>query len=459
MSGESSQLQTAKHHMNPLLQLSGAPGTSQLPGAGSADPGGGPLPAAGLAKDGPFATALDAARAGMGLREPVQECDAETPSDPLSAAHSASAPALAPPEPGCAAPAAGTPGGKLLPLAVAESGSGLPPGGVPRGAKGYSAPVGAPAGAAISFDKAPTALADVSGSGSTRAGGGVAPATPAAGMVPDLPAVEVESGAGSAEPKTGPTRGAVPSALPETLRTLAVAEGAPDSKTDAQALRAPVAEAAAVAEAVAALLERRGRSEPAGSVSGPAAAFGPVRTARSAAGEVASAAADVVSASDAGAAAGNDGVESVARAVAPRAGAALLQARDLGALAERVEMLMHRRADAASLKMSLGDLGDLEISVRMESRQAHVHFAVHDPQLRENLEAQLPRLRDLLEQGGLDLGDIGMSSGPDSGGEPESRDRGPARVPSLAADGDVGGQTASDEREWRSGDHLIDAFV
>lgn len=452
MSGESSQLQTAKHHMNPLLQLSGAPGASQLPGAGSADAGGAPLPmpAAGPAKDGPFATALDAARAGMDLRDPAQECDPEAPSDPSSAAPSASASALVPP----------APGGRILPLAVAESGNGLPPDGAARGAENHSASIGAPTGAAISVDTAPRSLSDVSGPGSTRTGGGIAPATPAAGMVPDLPGVDVEPGTGSAEPKTGPARGTVPSALPETLRTLAAAEGAPDSKTDSQALRPPVAGAAAVAEAVAALLERRGRSEPAGSASGPAAAFGPARTARSAAGEVASAAADVASASDAGAAAaGNDGLESAARGAAPRTGAALLQPRDLAALAERVEMLMHRRADAASLKMSLGDLGDLEISVRMESRQAHVHFAVHDPQLRESLEAQLPRLRDLLEQGGLDLGDIGMSAGPDSGGEPESRDRGPTRGASLAADGDIGGQTGSDEREWRSGDHLIDAFV
>ncbi len=100
--------------------------------------------------------------------------------------------------------------------------------------------------------------------------------------------------------------------------------------------------------------------------------------------------------------------------------------RDLAALAERVETLMHRGGGAARISLNLGDLGEVEVSVRMESRDAHVRFVVQDPAVREALDAQLPRLRQLLEDSGLRLGDVstGLPGGsPDDSGRREGFDR------------------------------------
>ncbi len=451
--------------MNPLFQLPGTPGTTQLPAISGPDTAAFALslPAEGPAKDTRFATALDAARAMLGPRDPEQEWDSGAPSELLPTALPVPAAPLVQAVPDSAAVSGEPSGGKVSPLAAMESGSGLPPGQVaPAMPGGTAAGAVVPAGAGSAVDVGPSARVDAYMPGSSQTGPltgvSAAPAaTAAASGVPELAAREPEpdprsAGPRGAEPKADASRGsAAPLPLAETLRALSAAEGAVDAKVDPQSQRAPAAEAAGVA----ALLERRGRVELAAPpmVSGPPLRSGP--------GEVGSASADVPSADQAGTTppAGSDGVDAPARAAVARAGAGVLQPRDLGALAERVEMLMHRRADAASLKMSLGDLGELEISVRMESRQAHVHFAVHDPQLRESLEAQLPRLRDLLEQGGLDLGDIGMNSPPDSGGDPGPRDGSPARRVEPAAEGDVGALAGPDERQWRSGDHLIDAFV
>lgn len=105
---------------------------------------------------------------------------------------------------------------------------------------------------------------------------------------------------------------------------------------------------------------------------------------------------------------------------------AVLVGRDLSALAERVEALMHRGNGAARISVNLGELGDVEVSVRMESREAHVRFVVQDAAVREALDAQLPRLRQLLEESGLRLGDVstGLPGGSsDDTGRREAFDR------------------------------------
>ena len=149
----------------------------------------------------------------------------------------------------------------------------------------------------------------------------------------------------------------------------------------------------------------------------------------------------------------------------------VIAGRDLAAVAERIEMLMHRRGGLANVSMKLSELGDVEISVRMEARQAHVQFVVQDAAAREALEAQLPRLRALLGEGGLNLGDVGTSlkdgaegqaqtrggdgrsgEGPRPGSGP-GRTAGAASAALTAAEDDAGRRPAGD------GHRLLDAFV
>lgn len=148
--------------------------------------------------------------------------------------------------------------------------------------------------------------------------------------------------------------------------------------------------------------------------------------------------------------------------------AAMVAARDLGALAERVEMLMARGAGSARVNVNLGDLGDVEVSVRMEARDAHVRFVVQDAALRETLDAHLPRLRQLLEDSGLRLADVSTGlpggSAQDSagrngfGGRSSSGDqRWPQRATQPALD--ETGQIESGARDRHDGQHLLDAFA
>lgn len=157
---------------------------------------------------------------------------------------------------------------------------------------------------------------------------------------------------------------------------------------------------------------------------------------------------------------GGEVTEPRAQTAAPRPVAPVLAGRDLSALAERIEMLVHRRIGAASVNLSLGDRGDVEISVRMDSRHAHVQFVVQDAAVREALESQLPRLRALLAEGGLELGDVDMNLAGRSGSEPDRRPEPAPRQSTVSAAVAAGtGEDAPEIRRLQRGDHLIDAFA
>jgi flagellar hook-length control protein FliK len=80
-------------------------------------------------------------------------------------------------------------------------------------------------------------------------------------------------------------------------------------------------------------------------------------------------------------------------------------------LSERVLQLRMHGLDRASIALEPADLGRVEIRLRMEGETTHVSFVVHNNAVRDALEAQLPRLRTLLESSGLVLGDadVGQS--------------------------------------------------
>ncbi len=74
-----------------------------------------------------------------------------------------------------------------------------------------------------------------------------------------------------------------------------------------------------------------------------------------------------------------------------------------GELAARVNVMLKQGSQEASLQLNPPELGRLDIRIITEGDQARVQFAVHNPDAREIIEQSLPRLREMLEQGGLQL--------------------------------------------------------
>ncbi len=79
------------------------------------------------------------------------------------------------------------------------------------------------------------------------------------------------------------------------------------------------------------------------------------------------------------------------------------------AVSERVQWMVNQKVQLAELKLNPPHLGQLEVRVRMEGERAHVHFIAPLATVREALELALPRLREMLADAEMSLGDVTVS--------------------------------------------------
>ncbi|WP_174769847.1 flagellar hook-length control protein FliK [Paraburkholderia hayleyella] len=93
--------------------------------------------------------------------------------------------------------------------------------------------------------------------------------------------------------------------------------------------------------------------------------------------------------------------------IAPRVGA---QGWD-EALSQKVVFLSNTRQQSAELTLNPRDLGPLQVTLQVSGNHAHALFVSQHPQVREAIEAALPRLREAMEAGGLGLGSASVSDG------------------------------------------------
>ncbi len=89
-------------------------------------------------------------------------------------------------------------------------------------------------------------------------------------------------------------------------------------------------------------------------------------------------------------------------------------------MASRVSWLVRNDQSAARLRINPAHLGPMEISIKMSQDQASVSFVSQHIQVREAVELAIPRLREMLEQQGLNLADVDISSGYSPAGQPGS---------------------------------------
>ncbi|MEM9172482.1 MAG: flagellar hook-length control protein FliK [Pseudomonadota bacterium] len=84
--------------------------------------------------------------------------------------------------------------------------------------------------------------------------------------------------------------------------------------------------------------------------------------------------------------------------------------------AERVTWLVQGRATAAEIRLNPEHLGPIELSIEVDADEARIQFSAANAITRDAIEQQLPRLRELLEQQGMklgdaDIGDLGKRAG------------------------------------------------
>ncbi|MEO1594617.1 MAG: flagellar hook-length control protein FliK [Pseudomonadota bacterium] len=131
--------------------------------------------------------------------------------------------------------------------------------------------------------------------------------------------------------------------------------------------------------------------------------------------------------------------------------------------AERVGWVIQARLPQAQLTLNPEHLGPIEMAIEVEEAQARVQFTAAHAVTRDAIEQSLPRLREMLEQQGLELSQADVSADSGAGGtgrEPQDTEH--MGAPGAQADADAAdrGETPVSERVVRLRTRgLIDTFV
>jgi flagellar hook-length control protein FliK len=81
------------------------------------------------------------------------------------------------------------------------------------------------------------------------------------------------------------------------------------------------------------------------------------------------------------------------------------------ALGQKVVFLSNAHQQSAELTLNPKDLGPLQVVLQVADNHAHALFVSQHPQVREAVEAALPKLREAMEQNGIGLGSASVSDG------------------------------------------------
>ena len=131
------------------------------------------------------------------------------------------------------------------------------------------------------------------------------------------------------------------------------------------------------------------------------------------------------------------------------------------ALVERVMWLSSQNLRSAEIQLDPAELGRLEIRNSLNQEQAHVSFVSPHASVREALEGQMHRLREMFAQQGLDQLDVNVSDQSLARGERDAEEGGPTGLAghTLDADGEPEGETVVASTPLDSGRGLVDFYA
>ena len=96
------------------------------------------------------------------------------------------------------------------------------------------------------------------------------------------------------------------------------------------------------------------------------------------------------------------------------------------ALGEKVVWMAAGGQQTASLTLNPPDLGPLQVVINVTNDQATANFFAAQPEVRQALEAALPRLRDMMNDAGIQLGQATVSA--DTQRQQDTSERGSQRI-------------------------------
>jgi len=130
---------------------------------------------------------------------------------------------------------------------------------------------------------------------------------------------------------------------------------------------------------------------------------------------------------------------------------------------QRIVWMVQRAESRADLVLTPPDLGRIEVSLALKGEQATASFVSASPLVREALESALPRLREVLADAGIQLGQAQVSA--HSGGQgtqPQEHGENSALVgprTDLPGEARLRVDSTSGIARLKSGQGLVDVFA
>jgi flagellar hook-length control protein FliK len=81
------------------------------------------------------------------------------------------------------------------------------------------------------------------------------------------------------------------------------------------------------------------------------------------------------------------------------------------AVGQKVVFMVTSGEHSATLTLNPPDLGPLQVVIHMKNDQAHASFTADQPEVRQALEAALPKLREIMQDAGIQLGQASVGAG------------------------------------------------
>ena len=118
-------------------------------------------------------------------------------------------------------------------------------------------------------------------------------------------------------------------------------------------------------------------------------------------------------------------------------------------IGDRLNVMISRGLQQAEIRLNPPELGMLEVKVQLQGEQANVTFSTPHSQVKEALDAAIPRLREMLEENGLTLGDVNVSHQSLAQGQSQSGEEADSRssAHSSSADGEHEMSETGDENK------------
>lgn len=128
-------------------------------------------------------------------------------------------------------------------------------------------------------------------------------------------------------------------------------------------------------------------------------------------------------------------------------------------LHQRVGMMLNLNNKEAEIRLDPPELGAMQIRIKTDAEQAQVNIVVQNQQAKELLEQSMPRLREMLAEQGIELGDSQISHQQGGNTDPESQTAGGNANGQQILGDEQGGADNPQPSQKRNTDSAIDYYA